>query len=90
MAIVSDTINIPTPGTRVQVTHKANIRTMVFKARPSNAGLVYIGGNDVAAAAGMTLNPGEALTCTFPEAISTSQFYVDAATASDKVDYLGA
>lgn len=89
MPISSGTIKVTAAGTRKQASHVANTRTMTFKARPDNAANVYIGGSAVSATAGMTLVPGESITLTTKDPISTSQFYADADTNNDQVDFIG-
>ncbi len=84
MAFVSGTITVSSAGTPQRATHKGNVRVIMFKARPANAANVY-----VAAADGMVLEPDDAVTLEFPEPISTSQFYADADTSSDAVDFFG-
>ena len=86
---VSGTIKVTAAGTRVQAANKGNARSLVFKARHNNVGDVYIGGSDVSSTAGMTLAPGESLALQITDAISTSQFWADAATNNDQVDFLG-
>jgi len=89
MAIISGTINVATAGTRVQAAHKGTIRTVLFKARAANTGKVYLGGSDVSSSAGMALAPGEAIPVNLKDPISTAQFWADADTNNDKVDFLG-
>ena len=89
MSLISGTITVTSAGTRVQAAHKANVRTVVFKARPGNTGDTYIGGSDVSATDGMTLAPGESVELSSPDAISTSQYFADAANNGDQVDFLG-
>ena len=86
---VSGTVTVAAAGTRVQVGHKANVRSLVFKARQANTGDVCIGGSDVSAAQGFILAPGEAVQLHFPFAISTAQFWADAYNNGDKIDFLG-
>ena len=89
MSLISGTITVTSAGTRVQAAHKANVRTVVFKARSDNTGDVYIGGSDVSSTDGMTLTPGESITLESRNAISTAQYYADAANNNDQVDYIG-
>ena len=89
MAFVSGTITISSAGTPQRAAHKGNVRVIMFKARPANAANIYVGGPDVAAADGMVLEPDDAVTLEFPEPISTSQFYADADTSADAVDFIG-
>jgi hypothetical protein len=89
MAIISDTINIPAAGTRVQAAHKANVKAILLRARTANTNNVYIGGALVSSASGLALAPGESVQLHLADAISTSQFWVDADTNANKVDFLG-
>jgi hypothetical protein len=90
MAIISGTLNVPTAGTRVQAAHDGNVKTVLFKARQANTGAFYLGGSGVSSTSGMTLAPGESLQLSgLPNGISTSQFWGDAETNANKVDYLG-
>ena len=86
---VSGTIKVTTAGTRVQASHKGNVKTVVFKARSDNTGDVYLGGDDVSSTAGMTLSPGESIQFQLTNPASTSQFWADAASNNDQVDYIG-
>ena len=83
------TIKVTTAGTRVQASHKGNVKTVVFKARSDNTGDVYLGGDDVSSTAGMTLSPGEAIQFQLTTPASTSQFWADAVSNNDQVDYIG-
>ena len=86
---ISGTIKVTAAGTRVQVTHKGNFKTAVFKARSDNTGDVYLGGDDVSSTDGMTLTPGESIQLQLANGVSTSQFWADAANNNDQVDYIG-
>jgi hypothetical protein len=48
-----------------------------------------VGGADVSAGDGLALEPDDAVTLEFPDPVSTSQFYADAATSGDSVDFMG-
>ena len=87
--VISGTIKVTAAGTRVQATHKGNFKTVVFKARADNTGDVYLGGDDVSSADGMTLTPGESIQLQLANGVSTSQFWTDAANNNDQVDYIG-
>lgn len=90
MAIVSGTITVSSAGTAVQASAKGVVNRMLFKARSGNAGSVYIGGSDVSSTDGLELDPGESLVLEVgDDAVSTSQFWADAAVNSDKVDFIG-
>lgn len=86
---ISGTIKVTAAGTRVQAANKGNARSLIFKARNNNVGDVYIGGSDVSSTAGMTLSPNEVVHIQVVDAISTSQFWADAANNNDQVDFLG-
>ena len=86
---VSGTIKVTAAGTRVQASHKANVRTVVFKARADNTGDVYLGGSDVSSTDGMTLTPGESIQLQLADPVSTARFWADAANNNDQVDFIG-
>lgn len=71
-------------GTRVQLA-AITCRSISVKAHPGNAGLIYVGPVDVAAANGYQLNPGESVDLAISNA---NKLYVDAATSGDGVSYL--
>ena len=87
--VISGTVKVTVAGTRVQATHKGNVKTAVFKARADNTGDVYLGGDDVSSTGGMTLTPGESIQLQLGDGASTSQFWADAANNNDQVDYIG-
>ena len=87
--VISGTIKVTSAGTRVQATHKGNFRTAVFKARSDNSGVIYLGGDDVSASAGMTLTPGESIQLQLANPASSAQFWADAAINNDQVDFMG-
>jgi hypothetical protein len=90
MAIISGTLNVPAAGTRVQAAHDGNVRSILFKARQANTGAFYVGGSGVSSTSGMTLAPGESFQISgLLDGISTSQFWGDAETNANKVDYVG-
>jgi hypothetical protein len=63
---------------------------MVFKARNDNTGTCYLGGgSDFSATDGMSLVPGESIQLELANAISTSQFWADAANNDDQIDFIG-
>jgi hypothetical protein len=86
---ISGTIKVTAAGTRVQAAHKGNVRAVVFKARADNAGDVYLGGSDVSSTDGMTLSPGESIQVSLGDPESTSQFWADAASNDDQIDFVG-
>ncbi len=89
MAVHSGTIKVTSAGTRVQASHKGNVRAITFKARADNTGDTYFGGSDVSSTDGMTLTPGEAISLGLGNAISTSQWWADAVNNNDQVDFVG-
>ena len=86
---ISGTIQVTSAGTAVRAASKGNARSIVFKARNDNTGTCYLGGSDVSATDGMSLVPGESLQLELKDAISTSQFWADAASNNDQVDFIG-
>jgi len=89
MAILSDTLNVPTAGTRVQASHKGNVKAILLRARTANTNNIYIGGSLVSSTSGLALAPGESIQLHLTDPISTSQFWADADTNANKVDFLG-
>jgi len=92
---IADSIDIPTATTRVQISTAAEVvLSITFKARTGNAGNAYVGDSTVAAAVGLELAPGEAITLNPSQVVARdtsvllSDFYVDAATNGDDVDYI--
>ena len=86
---ISGTIQVTSAGIAVQAASKGNARPVVFKARSDNTGTCYLGGSDVSATDGMSLVPGESMHLELKDAISTSQFWADAASNNDQVDFIG-
>ena len=86
---VSGTIKVTAAGTAVQAASKGNARSLVFKARNDNTGACYLGGSDVSATDGTSLVPGESIQLELANAISTSQFWADAANNDDQIDFIG-
>lgn len=89
MAVVS----VPTPGTRVQfVSQPTPIRSLQIFAPIGNAGNVYVGGSDVSSTVfgvEMPIEGGGHVTIDFPDRSGElNEFYVDAATANDKISYI--
>ena len=50
---------------------------------------MLLGGSDVSATDGMSLVPGESIQLELANAISTSQFWADAANKYDQIDFIG-
>ena len=48
-----------------------------------------MGGSDVSATDGMSLVPGKSIQLELANAISTSQFWADAANNDDQIDFIG-
>ena len=86
---ISGTISVTAAGTSVQGANKGNARSLVFKARNNNTGTCYWGGSDVSSTDGMSLVPGESIQLELANAISTSQFWADAANNNDQIDFIG-
>lgn len=96
--IVADSVDIPTAGTRVQLKNSpARVLSILFKARAGNGGLIYIGDVTVAAAVGVELSAGEALTLPISDSVQEggkthtvplSDFYADTSNSGDDVDYI--
>ena len=92
MAIpLSGTTDVQTAGTRVQVNNTTRrILSITFRGRKGNAGNVYVGDSTVSSTAGFELDAGAAITFDFAAAQVSgrmSDFYVDAATNGDDVDW---
>lgn len=76
---------VTTAGTRVQLGVNAGILAVTVRARPGNAGIVYVGGSGVTSANGFELQPGESISF---DVTNTNAVWVDAATSGDGVDYV--
>ncbi len=90
-------LDIPTAGTRVQLSATATpVTTVIIQAKASNTGLVFVGDASVAAGQGISLAAGKAIALNaddFGEGAGEfllSDIYVDAATNGDdvKVSYI--
>lgn len=82
--------DVPTAGTRVQIQNTSdNVHSITFRGRVGNTGNVYVGDSTVAAAVGFELTPGDAVMYTFRLGSSApiSDFWVDAASSGDDVDW---
>jgi|2_EtaG_2_1085320.scaffolds.fasta_scaffold61457_2 hypothetical protein len=81
--------DVPSAGTRVQISNTANrVLSIEFKAPAGNSGLVYVGESTVSASNGYELSATNTVTYNFLEAggsVPISTFYVDAATNGDDV-----
>lgn len=83
------TTDIPTAGTRVQISSlNERVKIIHFHARAGNAGNTYVGDVLVSAtASGIEFQPNESRTIDFGQGtVLLSTFYVDAATNGDDVD----
>ncbi len=80
---MSCTIRVSRAGESVRVADKGNARFLIFKAREDNIGNCYLGGSDISAVDGMSLIPGEIIQIEVRDAISTDQFWIDAANNGD-------
>lgn len=83
------TTDVPTAGTRVQISNTPDKVLSIFvRARLGNTGNVYFGISDVASTLGLELEPGASHTTTFGEgSILFSSLYADAATSGDDLDW---
>ena len=89
MKLLTGTITVATAGERQRFAAepKEAIYTIIFKARKGN---FYLGGADVSSSAGMELEPGATLQLEFRSGreAALSDFYGDAGTSGDKLDFL--
>jgi hypothetical protein len=60
-----------------------------LRARTANTDNIYVGGSLVSSTSGLALAPGESVQLQLADPISTSQFWADADTNANKVDFLG-
>lgn len=97
MRLLEGTITIAKANTAVQASTTAeSILGGVFKARAGNTGNVYLGSSTVTTSSGFELTPGDAMepnvaliqTGSQHGSIDLSQFWINGATACDKVDFL--
>jgi len=87
MAIIG-TITVSTAGTRVQNPTSGNVQGIMWRARADNTGAVYVGYSDVSSTNGVHISPGDAFTVLFTGYEKLQNWYADAATNSDKVDFV--
>lgn len=87
MAIV-DTITVAAAGTAVQSPKSGTVKAILFKARSSNAGRVYLGGSNVTSTRGVELQPGEAVHMIFRGYEQMQSWYANADTNNDAVDFV--
>ena len=90
--VISDSTDVPTAGTRVQINNTARkCLWITFKGRSTNTGAVYVGGPLVAAADGYALLPSETQVVPLRDvggSCPMSDFWVDAATSGNDVDWI--
>ena len=86
---------IANPGTKAQIISSAiRCKGYVLTGRLTNAGTVYVGLTNVTSTNGYSLVPGESLAVFFGPgqgkgaSVDPRDFYVDAETANDYVDWL--
>ncbi len=87
MAVIG-TITVSSAGTRVQNTTSGNVRGIMWRARADNTGAVYIGYSDVSSTNGVHVSPGDAFTVLFNGYEKLQNWYADAATNGDKIDFV--
>jgi hypothetical protein len=89
MQFDAGTTDVPTAGTRVQLSNTAHrVKAIEVRGRPSNTGNTFFGTSDVSSTNGRTLQPGESVAVSFGEGtVKFADFYVDAATNGDDVDW---
>ena len=88
---LTGTTDVPTAGTRVQVDNTTRrVLSITFKGRVGNTGNVYVGGSTVSSTAGFELQVNQSITFDFASGLVSgvmSDFYVDAATDGNDVDF---
>lgn len=89
MRFDAGSLTITTAGTELQFSNTADkVKSISVKARPANAGNVFLGVSDVTSTNGWTLRPGESKTVDFGAgSVLFSTFYGDAATNGDILDW---
>lgn len=91
-SIVTGATDVPTAGTAVQINDTPRrILSIIFKGRDSNAGKVYVGTSSVTASTGFELKANQTIEIRFVDKRVSgrmSDFYVNAATNGDDVDWL--
>ena len=83
------TTDIPTAGTRVQISAlNERVKIIHFHARVGNTGNTYVGDVTVSSAVGgIEFQPNESRTIDFGQGtVLLTTFYVDAATNGDDID----
>lgn len=79
-----DQTSVTTPGVRVQLPD-VPCRGATLRARTTNTGNVFLGGNLVNAANGYIMTPGAALDLAID---NLSRLYIDAAVANEGISWL--
>ncbi len=87
MAVIG-TITVTSAGTAVQNPQEGNVRGIMFRARADNTSTVYVGYSTVSSTNGVAIAPGDAFTVLFNSYERLESWYADAATNSDKVDFV--
>ncbi|MDP8971215.1 MAG: hypothetical protein M3N52_12120 [Actinomycetota bacterium] len=77
-------VSVPTPGARVRLPAAA-CSSVTLRARPGNAGIVYVGGADVDAANGFELAAGDAVALDVDD---TSAVWIDGSVPGVTVSYI--
>ena len=79
-------------GTRERLVAAASnvqVRSVTIVAKEGNTGVVYIGGEAIAANNSPDLNPGDAVSFASGDAFNLADVWVDAAVSGEGVDYWG-
>ena len=87
MALIG-TIPVTSAGTAVQNSTAGTVRGIMWRARADNSGTVYVGYSAVSSTNGVAVSPGDAFTVLFDGYERLENWYADAATNSDKVDFV--
>jgi|ETNvirnome_2_300_1030623.scaffolds.fasta_scaffold16014_3 hypothetical protein len=87
MALIG-TITVTSAGTAVQSGTSGTVRGIMWRARADNTGIVYVGYSAVSSSNGVAISPGDAFTVLFDGYERLEKWYADAATNSDKVDFV--
>jgi len=95
MRFDSGTIDIPSAGTRVQISNTNDrVLSIEIHARAGNTGVIYFGRDDVSSTNGREIAKGATVELDFTFAANLhgserfSSFYVDAATNGDDADFM--
>ena len=87
MALIG-TITVTSAGTAVQSTKEGTVQAIMWRARADNTGIIYVGDSTVSSSNGVAVSPGDAFTVLFDGYERLEKWYADAATNSDKVDFV--